>query len=192
MRCRASLRFTVTYHFGHRTCNSEPILLKIVSKDAHFLGVYYGMLNRFEPVFIGPVRGGFYRFLFSKGSNCNRSGPVQIGSVRSGFGLFPVHRTGPSNTNGMRIVPGSYDNSVRVWDVSMIGCEHFVWNLADKNWIISSQGQDHLMWVPQEANLVQGFNILIISSSGFATVDFHQSMIGVDWVHCYTPTYSIV
>ena len=98
MRCRASLRFTVTYHFGHRTCNSEPILLKIVSKDAHFLGVYYGMLNRFEPVFIGPVRGGFYRFLFSKGSNCNRSGPVQIGSVRSGFGLFPVHRTGPSNT----------------------------------------------------------------------------------------------
>src|ERR1700734_417146 len=100
MRCRASLRFTVTCHFGHRTCNSEPILLKIVSKDAHFLGVYYGMLNRFEPVFIGPVRGGFYRFLFSKGSNCNRSGPVQIGSVRSGFGLFPVHRTGPSNTSG--------------------------------------------------------------------------------------------
>ena len=98
MRCRASLSFTVTYHFGHITCNSEPILLKIVSKDAHFLGVYYGMLNRFEPVFIGPVRGGFYRFFFFKRFELNRSGPVQIGSVRSGFSLFPVHRTGPSNT----------------------------------------------------------------------------------------------
>jgi hypothetical protein len=69
----------------------------------------------------------------------------------------------------------------------MIGCENFVWNLADNNWIISSQGQDHLMWVPQQSNLVQGFNILIISRLGFANVDFHQSMIGVDWVHCYTP-----
>jgi WD40 repeat protein len=91
------------------------------------------------------------------------------------------------SSDGTRIVSGSSDNSVRVWDVPMIGCEHFVWNLADTNWIISSQGQDHLMWMPQEANLVHGFNILIISRSGFATVDFDQSMIGVDWVRCYTP-----
>ena len=94
------------------------------------------------------------------------------------------------SNDGMQIVSGSDDSSVRVWDVSIIGCEHFVWNLADKNWIISSQGQDHLMWVPQEVNLIQGFNTLIISRSGFATVDFHQSMIGVDWVGCYTPGHS--
>src|ERR1700734_2678531 len=79
MRCRASLRFTVTYHFGHRTCNSEPILLKIVSKDAHFLGVYYGMLNRslsvrFEAVFIG--------FYFQKVRTA--TGPVRFKSVRFG------------------------------------------------------------------------------------------------------------
>jgi WD40 repeat protein len=85
------------------------------------------------------------------------------------------------------IVSGSRDKSVRVWDVSMIG---YKWYLADKNWIISSPEKDHLMWVPQEANLVQDFNTLIISSSDFATVDFHQSMIGVDWVHCYS--YSTV
>ena len=90
--------------------------------------------------------------------------------------------------DGSRIVSGSEDKSVRVWDVSMIGHKkHFVCNMSDKNWIISSQRRDHLMWVPKEANLVQGFNILIISHSGFATVDFHQSMIGDDWVHCYTP-----
>jgi WD40 repeat protein len=91
------------------------------------------------------------------------------------------------SSDGTQIVSGSHDKSVRVWDASMIGCEHFAWNLADNNWIISSQGQDHLMWVPQEANLVQGFNIRIISHSGFATVDFHQSKIGDNWVHCYTP-----
>ena len=96
------------------------------------------------------------------------------------------------SNDGRKIVSGSSDNSVRVWDVSMIGCEHSVWNTADNNWIISSQGQDHLMWVPQEANLLQGSNILIISRSGFSTVDFDQSMIGADWVHCYTPSYNTV
>ena len=91
------------------------------------------------------------------------------------------------SSDGTRIVSGSEDQSMQVWDVSMIGCENFVWNLADNNWIISSQGQDHLMWVPQGIDLLHGFNILIISRSGFATVDFDQSMIGNDWVHCYTP-----
>ena len=90
--------------------------------------------------------------------------------------------------NGLKAMTSKfYHGQHRVWDVSMIGCENFVWNLADNNWIISSQGQDHLMWVPQGVDLLHGFNILIISCSGFATVDFDQSMIGNDWVHCYTP-----
>ena len=71
-----------------------------------------------------------------------------------------------------------------MWDVATVSS--CAWSVADNNWIISSQGKDHLMWVPQEINLVQGFNILIISCSSFATVDFHQSRIGNDWVHCYT------
>ena len=87
----------------------------------------------------------------------------------------------------MQVVSGSFDGSIQAWDLSMIGCEHFDWKLADRNWIISSQGQDHLMWVTEEANLLQGLNTLIISCSGFAIVDFHQSMIGDNWVHCYTP-----
>jgi len=81
-------------------------------------------------------------------------------------------------------VSGSDDRSVRVWDVST---DHFDWNLTATNWIISSRGQNHLMWVPQDAGLCPLYNILVISRSGFATVDFRQSMIGVDWVRCYTP-----
>ncbi|KIM80637.1 hypothetical protein PILCRDRAFT_822370 [Piloderma croceum F 1598] len=97
------------------------------------------------------------------------------------------------SSDSMRIVSGSDDKSVRVWDAStavepneLKGHTSSV-NLVDKNWIISSQGSDHLMWVPPEVELAQPFNILTISPSGVATVDFHQSMIGVDWVHCYTP-----
>ena len=98
------------------------------------------------------------------------------------------------SSDGTRIVSGSHDKSVRVWDVStgilsdvLIGDEHFAWHLADSNWIISPQEQNPLMWVPQGAGLRTPCNILIISHSDFAIVYFHQSMIGVDWVHSYTP-----
>jgi len=127
--------------------------------------------------------------------------------------------------DGTRIVSGSDDESVRVWDVSTgaelnmlkglvnsvafsrdrtrvtssldepvgpptIGYKPFVWALAETNWIISSQGQDHLMWVPQEVQVNQlSHNILTISRHGFGSVDFQQSMIGVEWVGCYTPQF---
>ena len=96
--------------------------------------------------------------------------------------------------DGTRVVSGSDDKSVRVWDVSTgissdtsIADDRFAWHLVDSNWIISSQEQNPLMWVPQEVGLCTPLNILIISQSGFATVYFHQSMIGVNWVHSYTP-----
>ena len=89
---------------------------------------------------------------------------------------------------------GSNDHSVRVRDMStgllsdvFIGDARFAWHLADSNWIISSQAQNPIMWVPREVSLMTPLSILIISRSGYATVDFHQSMIGVDWIHSYTP-----
>ena len=99
------------------------------------------------------------------------------------------------SSDGTRIVSGSEDCSVRVWDVMstgissdvFIGDARFAWRLADSNWIISSQEENPLMWVPRELNLITPPKILIISRSGCSTVDFSQSMIGVDWIHCYTP-----
>jgi WD40 repeat protein len=86
------------------------------------------------------------------------------------------------SSDGTRIVSGSVDESVRVWDMS--GYED--WNLVETTWIIS--GQDHRMWVPQGTQLTTQSNILIISHNGFGSVDFKQSMIGVEWVGSYTPT----
>jgi hypothetical protein len=59
--------------------------------------------------------------------------------------------------------------------------------MTQTNWIVSSQRQDHLMWVPPEAQVVEPPTILVISLNGFGSVDFRQSMIGVEWIGCYTP-----
>jgi hypothetical protein len=81
-RCCTKSDFDVTYYFGCKTCNSAPFLLKIGANEAYFRGVSVSILNRLQPVFIGPVRSGFYRFFFSKRPNRNRSG--SFFSVRSG------------------------------------------------------------------------------------------------------------
>ena len=89
---------TAAYHFGHKIFNSAPFFFKIDANEAYLQGVSTPALNRLQPVFISPVRCGFYRFFYLKRLNCNRFGLVFFGSVRSGFGLFPVHWTEPSNT----------------------------------------------------------------------------------------------
>ena len=66
---------TVTYHFGHSTCNSGPFLFKIGSKYAYLQGVSGCGLNRFGPVFFDwfePV------FLSRKGQTATES-PVFSG-----------------------------------------------------------------------------------------------------------------
>jgi WD40 repeat protein len=110
------------------------------------------------------------------------------------------------SSDGMQIVSGSEDQSVQVWDASTsvelnelkghtrsvtLVTKSLVWNLADNNWIISLPWKDHLMWVPQAAQVIQPSNILIISHHGFGFVDFQQSMIGGKWVCCYTPFFNV-
>jgi len=112
--------------------------------------------------------------------------------------------------NSLHIVSGSYDESVQVWkatvnlvefagnDMQIVSCSDqfvelssishrpFAWNLTKTNWIVSSQEKNHLMWVPQGA-VTEPSNILTISYYGVGFVDFQQSMIGNDWIGCYTP-----
>jgi hypothetical protein len=91
--------------------------------------------------------------------------------------------------DGMRVVSRSDDKTVRVWDVSMgvySGHRQLPWHLTQTNWVVSS-GEDHLMWVPKEAQLIVPPTILILSRHGFGSVDFRQSMLGDKWAGCYTP-----
>ena len=97
MRYCKKLYFDVTYRFGCKRFNSAPFLLKIGANEAYLRGVSVAILNRLQPVFIGPVRSGFSLVFFFKKTELQ---PVRFGFfglVWSGFNLFPVHRTGPSN-----------------------------------------------------------------------------------------------
>jgi WD40 repeat protein len=94
------------------------------------------------------------------------------------------------HTNSVNSVAFSSDGTQIVSEfvrLSTFGSKHLVWNVTETNWIISCPGKDHLMWVPQEAQLKHPSNILIISRDGFGSVDFTQSMIGAEWAGCYTP-----
>lgn len=81
-----------------------------------------------------------------------------------------------------------YEFSLEFVEISSIGHRKHPWYLTETSWIVSSQGQNPLMWVPREAQVVEPPAILVISRHGFGFVDFRQSMIGVKWVGCYTPS----
>ena len=111
--------------------------------------------------------------------------------------------------DGMRIVSGSYDKSVRVWGASTnAGSQHIVsgseitsiwvwdemclgvlWTSMIDGWIVSLPIQERLMWIPQGIREVihHPYNILIISQNGYAHVDFQDCNIGTKWMECYNP-----
>ena len=76
MRCCTKLYFDVTYHFGCKTCNSAPFLLKIGANKAYLQGVSVAFFkNRLQPVFTGPVQSGFLLVFFFK-KDQTATGPV--------------------------------------------------------------------------------------------------------------------
>ena len=92
------------------------------------------------------------------------------------------------SSDGAHIVSGSYDGSVRVWDI--VNYNDLLWTYdSEKSYIMSSSGEDLLMWLSLEIFpvLCHPYNSFIISSKGFAKVDFQNCKIGPDWMNCYTP-----
>ena len=90
------------------------------------------------------------------------------------------------SSDGIHIVSGSDDETICVWRMPRKPNQS-LWERTPENWIISSPGEDHLMWIPKVARLIRPFNTLLISNRGVVRVDFDQSMIGDGWVQCYTP-----
>jgi WD40 repeat protein len=112
--------------------------------------------------------------------------------------------------DGIHIVSGSYDKSVRVWGVStdaqlqksiLSGSDitsiwvrnrihHGVlWTFLEDGWIVSLPVQDRLVWMPQGIREViyRPYNTLIISQEGYAQIDFQGCSIGTKWAECYKP-----
>ena len=94
--CKKSY-FDITYCFGCKKFNSAPFLMKIGANKAYLRGVSVAILNRLQPVFIGPVWSGFSSVFFFKKTTLQPVWFGFFGSVQSGFDLFLVHRTGPLN-----------------------------------------------------------------------------------------------
>ena len=105
------------------------------------------------------------------------------------------------HTNGVRsdafspdakqVVSGSFDHSVRVWDLaSLYICEM----ISDSNhhekhtgWLLSPDGQHRLMFVPPEWLLPGASDILTIPGSSRSSVDLAHSALGPQWEQCYHP-----
>ena len=88
----------------------------------------------------------------------------------------------------MRIVSGSHDNSVRVWDME----PHYIREQANDpsptytGWLLSTDRQAYLMFVPLDARLPDSFNTLTIPHTA-ASIDFTNATIGPRWRDCYCP-----
>ena len=115
--------------------------------------------------------------------------------------------------DGIRIVSGSDDKSVRVWDASTGAALHqlnghivsnsdvtsiwiwnemhhgVLWTSTMDGWIVSLPGQDRLMWIPQGIRevMLHPYNIIIISQEGYAHINFQDCDIGTKWMECYKP-----
>ena len=93
------------------------------------------------------------------------------------------------STDGTRIVSGLDDNSVRVWDMG----SHYIREQANDpssgytGWLLSTDRQVYLMFVPLDARLPDSFNILTIPHSAASSVDFTNATIGPRWHDCYRP-----
>ena len=118
-----------------------------------------------------------------------------------------------SDLDGIHIVSGSNDSSVRVWDASTSAelqqlnghivsdsevtsiwvwneMHHGVlWNSTMDGWIVSLPIQERLMWIPQAIRDIihHPYNSLTISQAGYAHVDFQCCNLGTKWAECYKP-----
>ena len=91
------------------------------------------------------------------------------------------------SSDGCRIVSGSWDKSVRVWDNLNLDAS---WVVNEDGWILSAVELERLVWVPSTICnniLLCPPNILIISPHGSATISFSQCKLGTSWDECYTP-----
>ena len=96
--------------------------------------------------------------------------------------------------DGSRIVSGSRDNNIRLWDAKMsdiqviptLSCRGC--SLLPSGWVVNSNA-DKILWVPpwQRKGLCLPGNILTISRDALSTVlDISRFVHGTAWERCRT------
>ena len=92
--------------------------------------------------------------------------------------------------DGCRIVTGSDDGLVRIWDISTTASRYFRERMARKEytgWLLSSLGEGYLMYVPPAEGLLASEHIFCIPSSAAPRLDFTCAKFGTEWKECYQP-----
>jgi WD40 repeat protein len=101
----------------------------------------------------------------------------------------------PFPSDDKHIVSGSSDKSVQVWALPSEPTFHpYVrQKIADSSgyqrhtgWLLSSQGEHYLMFVPLGANLPDSSNILTLPRSYAPSLDFTSSCLGPEWHNCFS------
>ncbi|QRW25831.1 Vegetative incompatibility protein HET-E-1 [Rhizoctonia solani] len=100
--------------------------------------------------------------------------------------------------DGTRIVSGSFDRAIRVWDVDgktssiSTASARGAWKLNDEGWAVGlSDSSRLLVWVPHDmrASLILPQTPLLISEKGCLTLDFGNAYIGNSWTELHRPTF---
>ncbi|CAE6415754.1 unnamed protein product [Rhizoctonia solani] len=100
--------------------------------------------------------------------------------------------------DGARIVSGSFDRAIRVWDVDgktssiSTASARGAWKLNDEGWAVGlSDSSRLLVWVPHDmrASLILPQTPLLISEKGCLTLDFGNAYIGNSWTELHRPTF---
>jgi len=85
------------------------------------------------------------------------------------------------SSDGTKILSGSGDKSVQVWDA--INHIHATWTCDIDNWVISIPNKDRLMWVPKHILLAYpNTTLIILEVRAIAARGIYESLT----IHCWS------
>ncbi|KAL5532077.1 hypothetical protein ACEPAF_5641 [Sanghuangporus sanghuang] len=109
--------------------------------------------------------------------------------------------------DGQRLVSGSGDNTIRMWDLSDVlreeagdlelissssSCSGDLedWVLENDGWILGGPDRSNLLlWIPPDLRMMlwRPRNTAIFSYDFYTRLDFTDATLGERWAECFTP-----
>jgi WD40 repeat protein len=141
------------------------------------------------------------RIVSGSGDESVRVWDVSTGKVQS---VLEGHTDWVSSvafsSDGTRIVSGSGDESVQISDLQLgPHAAQEDWNESDSGrlkastgWLLSSNGENHVMFIPPSLNLPPPPCILVLSNLPSSWVLLNNAALGSQWHKCYSPVSACV